>query len=123
LIITGTAGEDVMRISVETRKVDKDFGPVCDNWISTMKITADGEKLLVGDIMGHLKLISSRDGEVIKDFGQAHDICITGIEITVNQKFFFTSSFDGELKQWNYEDNTLFRHHGKKTNEIGSLSF
>ena len=81
-----------------------------------MKITADGEKLLVGDSTGHLKLISLIDGEVIKDFGRAHDGCITGIMIPVDQKLFFTSSENGVLKQWNYEDNTLVRDHGKITN-------
>jgi hypothetical protein len=37
------------RISVENRDVDKDFGQVFDDWIQRMKISADGEKLLVGD--------------------------------------------------------------------------
>jgi hypothetical protein len=81
--------------------------------IITMKIMADDEKLLVEDSWGHLKLISSRDGEVIKRFGQVHDQSITGIMITVDQRFFFTFSYGGQLKQWNYEDNTLVRDHGR----------
>jgi hypothetical protein len=78
-----------------------------------MKITADGEKLLVGDNLGHLKLVSLRDGELIKEFGHILGCGITGIVITADQKFFFTSSFDGVLKQSNYGDNTLVRDHGK----------
>ena len=77
-----------------------------------MKITADGEKLLVGGDRGDLQLRSSRDGKVIKDFGRAHWTWITGIMITLDQKFWFSSSSDGVLKQWNYEDNTLVRDHG-----------
>ena len=86
-----------------------------------MKITVEDEKLLVGDCEGHLKLISSRDGKVIKRFGQVHDYEISGIMITVDQKFFFTSSKYGALKQWNYEDTTLVRDHGKINNFICSL--
>jgi WD40 repeat protein len=87
-----------------------------------MKITADDEKLFVGDYCGHLKLISLVDGHVIKHFSKIHDYWITGIMITVDQKFFFTSSENGVLKQWNYEDNTLVRDHGKITdNGIWSL--
>jgi hypothetical protein len=56
------------------------------------------------------------NGDVIKDFGQVHDR-ITGIIITLDQKFFFTSSRDGELKQWNLQDNTLVRDHGKITDD------
>jgi WD40 repeat protein len=85
-----------------------------------MKITADDEKLLVGDYKGHLNMISLRDGELIKDFGLIHGGGITGIVITADQKFFFTCSFDGVLKKWNYEDNTLVRDYGKITD--GSLS-
>ena len=92
----------VKRISVENREVDKDFGQVCDSWIMKMKITADGEKLLVGDNGGNLKLISSRDGKVIKDLGKVHDGSITGIVITGDQNFWLTSSDDGGLKQFNY---------------------
>ena len=83
-----------------------------------MKITADGERLLVGDDEGNLKLISSRDGEVIKHFGRVGDNCISGIMVTEDEKFFFTSSSAGELKQWNYEDNTLFRDHGEITDNF-----
>jgi WD40 repeat protein len=86
-----------------------------------MKITADGEELLVGDNGYHLKLISSRNGHLIKDFGRAHSKPITGIVITVDQKFWFTSSEYGILKQWNCRDNTLVRKHGKKTDRIYSL--
>jgi hypothetical protein len=57
-----------------------------------MKITANGEKLLVGYADGYLKLMSSICGEVIKDFGKIHESAISGIVITVNQKFFFTCS-------------------------------
>jgi WD40 repeat protein len=84
--------------------------------------------LLVGDNGGQLKLISSRDGEVMKDFGladeffgRAHDNFISGIVITEDQKFFLTSSMYGELKQWNYEDNTLVKDHGKITDYIQCL--
>jgi WD40 repeat protein len=86
-----------------------------------MKITADDEKLLVGDNRGHLKLISSRDGGLIKDFGRAHEDGISGIMISGEEQFFFTSSFDGVLRQWNFEDNTLVRDHGKITNCIDDL--
>ena len=44
-----------------------------------MKISADDEKVLVGDRGGHLKLISSRDRELIKDFGRVHESDIGGI--------------------------------------------
>jgi hypothetical protein len=86
-----------------------------------MKITADDEKLLVGDNSGHLKWISSRDGELIKHFGEAYYDWISGIVITADQKFFFTSSCNGQLKQWNYEDNTLVRDHGKINYLIWSM--
>jgi hypothetical protein len=66
-----------------------------------MKITADGEKLLVGDLEGHLRLISSRDGEVIKCFGRVSGYYISGIMISADEKFFFVSSSVGVLKQWN----------------------
>jgi hypothetical protein len=72
--------------------------------------------LLVGDNLGHMKLISARDGELIQDLGKVHDDQITGIMRTADKKFFFTSTFDGKLKQWNYEDNTLIRDHGKIMN-------
>jgi hypothetical protein len=80
-----------------------------------MKITADGDKLLVGDERGHLKLISSIDGKLIKDFGKIHENAISGIVITLNQKFFFTCSCFGVLKQWDYQDNSLVRDYGKMT--------
>jgi tricorn protease-like protein len=91
-LITGSFDKHVKRISVENREVDKDFGEVCDYGIIRMKITPDGEKLLVGDAKGHLKLISSRDGVLIKDFGRAHKKMITGIMTTTDQRFFLTSS-------------------------------
>jgi WD40 repeat protein len=119
-LITGSWDFHVKRISVENREVDKDFGQVCDFRIGSMKITAYGG-LLVGDGEGHLKLISSTDGRVIKDFGHVHDNWISGIVTTADQKFFFTSSFWGVLKQWNHEDNTLVRDHGKIKNSIYSL--
>jgi hypothetical protein len=87
-----------------------------------MKFTADDGNVLVGDEKGYLKLISLTDGQVIKDFGIVHDFITIGIMITEDQKFFLTSSFYGELKQWNYEDNTLAKDHGKITNRIMSLS-
>ena len=71
-----------------------------------MKITADGEKLFIGDSGGQLNLILSRDGELIKDFGRSHVYGITVIMITIDQKFFFTSSDDGVFKQWNYKEKT-----------------
>jgi hypothetical protein len=86
-----------------------------------MKITADDEKLLVGDQEGHLKLISLIDGAVIKDFGRAHHDMITGIAIRADQKLFFTASRDGVLKQWNYQDNTLVRDHGNIMDDIHCL--
>ena len=101
---------------MENRKVDKDFGQVCDQPIISVKITAKG--LLVGDEYGYLSLISSRDGKVIRLFGQVHDSMITGLIITADQKFFFAASASGKLKQWNYQDNTLVRDYGKITNYI-----
>jgi WD40 repeat protein len=86
-----------------------------------MKITADEEKLFVGDYKGQLKLISLMDGEVIKDYGQVHEKQITGIMITADQKFFFTSSYSGVLRQWNYKKNFAVRWHGEITNSIASL--
>jgi hypothetical protein len=67
-LITGSYHIHVKRISVDNRQVDKDFGKVCNYLITTMKITADDEKLLVGDYGGSLRLISSTDGKLIKDF-------------------------------------------------------
>jgi WD40 repeat protein len=52
-LITGSQDKHVKRISVNNRKVDKDFSQVCGSYITRIKITADGEKLLVGDIRGH----------------------------------------------------------------------
>jgi hypothetical protein len=54
-VITGGRDGHVKRISVESRQVDKDFGKVCDNQVTRMKIMADDEKLLVGDSEGQLK--------------------------------------------------------------------
>jgi WD40 repeat protein len=71
--------------------------------------------------MGHLRLVSSTDGELIKDFGRVHDHQITGIIVTEDQKFFYTSSDDGVLKQWNYQDNTLAKDYGEILNYIWSL--
>jgi WD40 repeat protein len=121
-LITGGQDKHIKRISVENRKVDKDFGKVCDiTKITRIKITADDEGLLVGNDCGHLKLVSSRDGELIKDFGQAHDDYISGIVRTGDHKFFLTSSRDRKLKQWNYEDNTFLGNHGEIINYIASL--
>jgi hypothetical protein len=64
-----------------------------------MKITADDEKLLIGDNDGHLYLISLRHGELIKDFGRVHCDYFTAINITLDQKFFCTSAIDGGLTQ------------------------
>jgi hypothetical protein len=72
-LIICSDGHQVKRISVENREVDKDFVEVCDNGITAMKISADNEKLLVGDNYGFLRLISLIDGELIKDFGRVHD--------------------------------------------------
>jgi WD40 repeat protein len=119
-LITGSYDKHVKRISVDNRQVDKDFGQFCDYSINRIKVTADGEKLFVGDSIGLLKLISLIDGQVIKDFGQVHD-GITGIMITEDQKSFFTSSNNGTFKQWNYNDNTLVRDHGKIINRSFSL--
>jgi WD40 repeat protein len=120
-LITTSDDKHVKTISVENRKIHKCFGWKSDIWIRRMKITADGEKLLVGGDRGDLQLRSSRDGKVIKDFGRAHWSWITGIIITLDQKFWFSSSSDGVLKQWNYKDNTLARDHGEITNPIYSL--
>jgi hypothetical protein len=84
-LITGSWDKHVRKISVEYRDVDKIFDHVGDFPIMSIKITADGQKLLVGDSKGHLKLISSIDGKLIKDFGKVHDEKITGIMITVDQ--------------------------------------
>ena len=103
---------NVYRVSIENRQVDKDFGQVFDNrGITAMKLTVDSKKLIVGDHSGFMKLISAKDGELIKDFGQAHKEMITDIVITVDHKYFFTSSIDGSLKQWNYKNNTLYKDH------------
>jgi hypothetical protein len=48
-LITGSDDKHVKRISVENRKVNKDFGQVCENKIRRMKILADDKMLLVGD--------------------------------------------------------------------------
>jgi WD40 repeat protein len=126
-LITASFDLHVKIISVENKQVFKEFGQVCDSYITAMKITADGEKLFVGDHSGSLQLISSRNGELIKHFEQAHGFGqafgfgITGIVITPDQNFFFTSSFDVVLKQWNYEDNTLARNYGNITDGIFSL--
>jgi hypothetical protein len=89
--------EYVKRILVENRQGYKDLGEVCDGSIASMKITADGENLLVGDYRGHLKLISSRDGKVNKRFRRVYDGEISGIMITADQKIFFTSTGHGVL--------------------------
>jgi hypothetical protein len=83
-LITGGWDQHVKRILVENRKVDKDFSQICVRLITRMKISADDEKLLVGDRGGHLKLISSRDGELIKDFGRVHEGDISGIMLTAD---------------------------------------
>ena len=107
-----SAENNVYRISVDNRQVDKDFGQVFDNrGITAMKLTVDSKKLLVGDWSGFMKLISAIDGELIKDFGRAHSGMITEILITVDHKYFFTSSLDECLKQWNYKNNTLYKAH------------
>jgi hypothetical protein len=48
-LITGSYDQNVKRNYVENREVDKHFGQICDFMITAMKITADGEKFLVGD--------------------------------------------------------------------------
>jgi hypothetical protein len=48
-LITSSEDGHIKRISIESREVDKDLGQVSDNWITAMKITADDEKLYVGD--------------------------------------------------------------------------
>jgi hypothetical protein len=83
-LITGSWYGHVKRISVDSRQFDKDLGKVCGGRSVIMKITADGEKLIVGDSKGGLRLISSRDGEEIKDFGQVHDNWINAIMITAD---------------------------------------
>jgi WD40 repeat protein len=100
-LITASWDTEVKRISVDNRVVDKVFRQVINNYITRMKITADGEKVLVGDSRGYLKLISSRNGEVIIDFRRAHSSEISGIVISMDQKSFFTSSMSGDLRQWN----------------------
>ncbi len=54
-LITGSRNWRVKRISVESREVHKGFGQVSYEWMNRMKITADDEKLLVGDSAGQLK--------------------------------------------------------------------
>jgi hypothetical protein len=54
-LITGSSDKHVKKISVENREVDKDFGSVCDDPITSMKMMVDKKKLLVGDSDGHLK--------------------------------------------------------------------
>jgi hypothetical protein len=99
LLITGGYDKHVKRISVENRKVDKDFGQVSYDMITGMKIMGDGEKLLVGDWKGQMKLVSLIDWKLIKDFGRAHHSEITGIMLNLDQKFFFTYSSAGVLKR------------------------
>jgi WD40 repeat protein len=121
-LYTGSYDRFVIRISIENRQVDEYLGPISRYGISAMKITADEKKLLVEDNLGHLKLLSLRNGELIKDYGCLFAVGgITGIVITADQKFLFTSSSDNVLKQWNYEDITLVRDYGKITNKISSL--
>jgi hypothetical protein len=88
-LITGSNDKHVKRISIVNREVEKDFGQVGNDCIMVIKVTADDEKLFVGDIRRYLQLISSRDGELIKDFGQVHNDVISRIIITLDQKFFF----------------------------------
>jgi WD40 repeat protein len=84
-LITGSWDMQVKKISVENSQVDTNFVHVGDFPIMSMKITADGQKLFVGDSKGHLNLISSIDGNLIKDFRKVHDEKISGIMITVEQ--------------------------------------
>jgi WD40 repeat protein len=119
-LLTGSNDQHIKRFSVEKREFDKDFGKVGTQVISKIKITADVGKLLVGN-GGYFDLISSKDGELIKAFGKIHENFMTGIMITSDQKLFFTSSFNGVLKEWNNEDNTLVRDHGKIMDRIWSM--
>jgi hypothetical protein len=48
-LITRSYDKHVKRISVENTQADKDFCQVCHYEIVSKKITADDEKLLVGD--------------------------------------------------------------------------
>jgi hypothetical protein len=47
-LITGSQDGKAKRISVDNRQVDKDFLKSCDRDLRIIKITADGEMLLVG---------------------------------------------------------------------------
>ncbi len=54
-MITGSDDGHIKRISVENREVDKDLGQVCEYESRRMKITADGERLIVSGWEGRLK--------------------------------------------------------------------
>ena len=90
-VISG-GGKRVTRISIKNRDVEEEFGRVCYSKIWAMKISADQEKLFLGDMNGYLKLVSLTDGTTIKDFEKIHDCFITAIVITADEKFLFTSS-------------------------------
>jgi WD40 repeat protein len=89
--------------------------------ITAIRISADQQKLFLGDNGGNLKLMSLTDATAIIHFGQLHNQKITGIVITEDEKFLFTSSQNGELKQWNYQDTTLINDYAGFTHSIHSL--
>ena len=72
-MIIGTGDVRIKRISIKSRAVQKDFGHVSDVDITAMKISADEQKLILGDWDGNLKLMSLTDVTTIKHFGQIHD--------------------------------------------------
>jgi hypothetical protein len=86
-----------------------------------MKISADEEKLFLGDLGGNLKLMSLTDGKTIKIYGKIHDSSISGIVITADEKFFFWSLYDGKLGKCNFKDITLVRDYEKITDIIYCL--
>jgi hypothetical protein len=76
-----------------------------------MKMSADEERLFLGDGGGDFKLMSLKDGTTIKDLSYSYNP-VAGIVTTEDEKFLFTSTIDGVLKKWNYKDANLVRDYG-----------
>jgi WD40 repeat protein len=119
-LISGGLDRGIKRISVENKEVDKVLVQGFDMFTS-LKITADGEKLLVGDQKGGFRLLSQTDGTEIDQIGFGHDGSVNAIAITSDQKFWFTSTGEGTLEQWDSKENSSFKDHGKIADSISSL--
>ena len=61
------------------------------------------------------------DGRIVEDLGKERTSRVTGILITGDGKWILRSSVDGMLKQWNYEDMTVVRKYGSKTDRIMAM--